>query len=69
MGRAEGSPPHAGHLVNGYKPNCPANTSYYNDEILKFFPGQPGYKAPGKAKRSTQLEDKHYVDYQTNEDG
>ena len=44
LGRKEASPSNAGHQIRIDNPNCPANTSFYNEEIPKFFPGQPGFK-------------------------
>ena len=42
-----------GNDVNVGAPNSPANTAFYNTEIPKFYPGQPGYK---KHLRQVQME-------------
>lgn len=44
-----------GNDVNIAAPNSPARTAFYNTEIPKFYPGQPGYKNHLKQMKLDQI--------------
>ena len=44
IGRPQANPRHAGHVIKDVRPpDCPARTHFYDRDIPKFFPGQPGH--------------------------